>query len=459
MNADARGLPEYRIHLACEAEVPRGLLEEVEQAFHETPGPMKVVPLLTNKRLPRLKTGVIPWEGAFLCLDELRREKQIPKSEPLTLLTTAPNEQNWFTVPDPSNPANTFGQVEDFSWATTAPSWAIVSHYLVKDLLVQLLLDAGCDIDTASGHSPSRGCVSDFCADKTDLGLKLRTADICGECMFLFQEVGISEDLIRQIVLLHEKIRRTALSTGPYLKVDHAFTEWPFPVAITRHKVAQATNPALRLIHLLDHFDSLVRYSLLTHELTHGRAIHIPERPSLGWWVTNLETAFRDAPQLHEVVRIAESHQIVSLRNEIRGHGWLAADAEAYRGDCASLQAALLQIERVLAPLLHDFVLTVPKDTILTMGRYHIRGDLLSGSHFLHPPLESITDLDPRDLGIMNAQSVHLARHDFSKFWDCSPHMLINICPECRNPRLLITDGGTCYIDAQVGHRVNGPFH
>ena len=446
---------EFRIHLARENEVPAALVQEVVKVFNEHPGPVKVSPLKTSHRLPRSRDGIIPWREAFGSLKDLRARIKIPEREHLTLLTTAPNERNFYTVPDPKNLLNVFAHVSDFSWATTAPSWAIVTHFILKDLLDHLLVEGGCILEEAEGHRTARGCFSDFCGRKADLGLKLRTADICGECLQLFQSVGIPEALIHQLIAINETLRLTALSTAPYLPSPRRFQSWPFPVAITRHKAAQSDNSALRLGFLLDHFDSLVRYSLLAHELSHERRPEIVERPSLGWWVDQLARAFTDSPDLRGVARIAQEERIVALRNDRRGHGWMAMDAETYRPDCEALENAIGRIEGTLAPLLHGFTLVIPREIQLTDEGYRVMGEQLSGSHILHPTFTHDMTEDPRLRGLRVSNSVHLATHDLSRFWDCRPYLLSNVCPECRHTRLLITDGGRCYIDTFMGHRVD----
>src|SRR5262249_59145376 len=109
-------------------------------------------------------------------------------------------------------------------------------------------------------HQKSRGCFFDFCAYKEDLSIKLRTADICGDCMQIFRSVGIPDALLKQTVAIMEASRKLAINTGQFLESEAEFSAWPFPVAITRHKVVQAVNPLLRFMLLLDHFDSLVRF-------------------------------------------------------------------------------------------------------------------------------------------------------------------------------------------------------
>ena len=77
------------------------------------------------------------------------------------------------------------------------------------------------------------------------MSFKLRTADICGDCLSVFQSIGIPDSLLAQTVAIMETTRRQAINTGQFLPAEVSFSGWPFPVAITRHKAVQATNIAV----------------------------------------------------------------------------------------------------------------------------------------------------------------------------------------------------------------------
>lgn len=172
----------------------------------------------------------------------------------------------------------------------------------------------------------------------------------------MFGEIAIPDALLRQTVSIMEAMRKLALNTAPYLVPEHVFDRWAFPVAVTRHKVVQATNPLLRFLLLLDHFDSLVRYFYLAKETAAGRRPVMEERPSMGWWLDRLAQSLRGETSFREVVRIAQQENVVRVRNERRGHGWMSADSESYRQDAEHLEGVLAQIETELAPSWRDTI-------------------------------------------------------------------------------------------------------
>jgi hypothetical protein len=251
-----------------------------------------------------------------------------------------------------------------------------------------------------------------------------------------------------------ESSRKLAINTGQFLREEASYNDWPFPVAITRHKVVQAQNPLLRFILLLNHFDSLVRYFYLAHEVEAGRQPNQTERPSLGWWVDQLATSLHGEHNFREVVRIAETDRVVSIRNERLGHGWMAATEESYREEAERLERTLAQIEEELRPFFEKHRLLVPRQMQLTEGSWVVDGENLLGSHVLHPPFQLTFEQDPRTHGLSSQNEVFLTDNRMQTFRRISPFIRSAICPECRHARILITDGGSQFIDVFMGHRV-----
>jgi len=401
---------------------------------------------------------MIYWEPAFAALEKIAETQKIPESQYLVVLTKAPNENNWFAVPSQTNSRFGFIHVADFSWVTTAPNWAIISHYILKGVVFSLLAEQNVDWFKEVGHMSPRGCFNDFFANKSDMGLMLRTADICGDCLHLFMTIGIGEDLIRQIISIQEAVRLTALSTTPYLKPTNEFESWPFPIAFTRHKATQATNSASKMLFLLDHFDSLVRFSFLANEMIQNgkskKQLKIVERPTLGWWVEQFGRSFKKTPNLGNALSLAEQGDVVALRNERRGHGWMHFSENAYEKECRFLEEILLRMESTLAPILHGYTLLNPLKLKMQDGHYLVEGENLVGSHILHPPFSHRFKKEPKMHGMENTEHIHLVDISRESWHDMHPHLISANCPKCNHQRILITDGSNRYIDIQVGHRV-----
>ena len=448
----------FQIVLFCEKGVPAEHAAQLVSVFERHPGPVTVSVVRKPVVLKTVEPdNSFPWSDAFQIMQDLRQEENLPSDAFLFLLTVSPNENNWYAVEDPDAMRNGFGHVGDFSWVTSAPSHLVTAHYLRKAIFNVLVDDAGIDWETLWHESP-RGCFYDFCQQKTDLAFKLRTADICGDCMEVFQTIGVPDRLLTQTVAIMETTRRAAVNTGQYQPAEPDFRDWPFPVAITRHKAVQTTNPLLRFMLLLDHFDSLVRYFYLAHEIVGGRQPEMEDRPSLGWWVDRLAKSLKGEKNFRQVVAIAQEHKVVSLRNERRGHGWMAASEDSYREDAERLERILGLIEQELKPFLDKYRLVVPRQIQLKNSGFVVEGDALTGSHVLHPNFSVTLADDPRTLGLNEQNKVYLTDARMERFHLMSPYISHVFCPECKHPRVLITDGGDQFIDVFMGHRVNIKF-
>lgn len=443
----------FSILLFSEKGLARSHAREVASWFRRCPGPAAITIVDKPVDLSVDSNGNLTWEAAFKILHELREQYKAFPENFVFLLTKSPNAHNWYAVQDERCLRNGFLHVGDFSWVTTAPASVISAHYLLKGIFNALVESAGVRWNTLA-HNRSRGCLYDFCENKWELCLKIRTADICGDCMCVFRSIGIPEALISQTVDMAEALRRSALNTYQYLKPEMVFDRWPFPVAVTRHKAVQATNPLLRLLLLLDHFDCLVRYCFLAKTIAVGERPVLTERPSMGWWVDQLAQSVVGQGEFRDVARIAQREKIVSLRNERRGHGWMALEEEAYRDDVSKLETAVEKIEIEMTPFLESYQLLVPRDIKLVKGGYTVKAEHLIGSHLLHPQTSIKLDCEPRICGITGENEVFLADIPRRKFWNMSPYIISAVCPTCQHPRILITDGGDQFIDVFVGHRV-----
>ncbi len=461
----------FFVVLCYERGLDKRLLGEVTALFERHPGPVTLrmsnkthqvlldVLRVVSKPLELKKDGLgesLLWQDVFDSIEGLRETEQIPRDTFICLLTKTRNIFNWYAVQDLENMRSGFSHVGDFSWVTSAPNYAISAHYVLKGIFNALLQEVGIDW-TILRHSPPRGCFYDFCENKADLNLKLRTADICGDCLPIFEAIDIPNALLAQTLSIMEETRRLALNTSQFLPAIEDFQDWPFPVAITRHKAVQAVNPLLRFMLLLDHFDSLVRYFYLAHEIMADRVPELVAQPSLGWWVDKLAHCLKGEKNFREVVTIAQQANVVKLRNEKRGHGWMSMSVESYREDAEKLEKVLERIEGELCPFLQKYRLVIPRQLELRSGVMSVEGEQLVGSHMIHPPFRVSVDDDLRKTGLCDLNKVYLTDRKMEQFKLVSPYIRHEMCPTCEHPRVLITDGGDTYIDVFMGHRVDFP--
>jgi hypothetical protein len=121
------------------------------------------------------------------------------------LLTNHPNKANWFSAFDGRNIF-----VHTYGWEKfIAESHHVaVAFQVVENILQSLMSHGQLHPLFPLAHPYSIGCLNDFCQDKRDIILKMRTADLCPDCLKNFQEAcpGM-EDVLEQAFSLLEFFR------------------------------------------------------------------------------------------------------------------------------------------------------------------------------------------------------------------------------------------------------------
>lgn len=132
-----------------------------------------------------LRTHSATWESLWNKCRTYRIERDIGDSEHVILLTDIRNEKNWFSAFDPHGKNHFvhtadwpyyFGLEVDIRFPIAYECMAsVLHHYMFEDYLqIKRLV-----------HQKPRGCVNDLCEDKGEIILKMRTGDICSNCMEL----------------------------------------------------------------------------------------------------------------------------------------------------------------------------------------------------------------------------------------------------------------------------------
>ena len=122
------------------------------------------------------------WETLFAKCNNYRLRRGINNDEFVILLTEISNDKNWFASLDEKMPTNGFIHTSDWNHFIKCND-AFPIAYEVIALLLQKHMFNDYDELRTSVHNDPIGCVNDMCLEKKDIKLKLRTADICADCM------------------------------------------------------------------------------------------------------------------------------------------------------------------------------------------------------------------------------------------------------------------------------------
>lgn len=122
------------------------------------------------------------WTTIFKKCTVYRKKNRIPDTEFVILLTEVSNTNNWFASLDEKMPFNGFIHTSDWNHYIKCQDSFPIAYEVIALVLQKHMFN---DYNEAkdSVHLKAIGCLNDYCLEKKDIILKLRTADICQECM------------------------------------------------------------------------------------------------------------------------------------------------------------------------------------------------------------------------------------------------------------------------------------
>ena len=205
-----------KVHLLKSAEVDTTLFTKVVDFLQSIPGPIsfnydlnattyfedeelfkyqirdkehfekKITPVFSEKlSSPRdfpLERETVNWDVMFNKVSQFRKKRNIPNNEFVLLLTDIANEQNWFASLDENMPYNGFIHTDDWDHYIKCSAAFPIAYEVIALVLQKHMFDKINDLRTKVHENPI-GCVNDFCAHKRDIILKLRTGDVCEDCI------------------------------------------------------------------------------------------------------------------------------------------------------------------------------------------------------------------------------------------------------------------------------------
>ena len=163
---------------------------------------------------------VSTWEQLFHRCELFRSNEEVDSDTHIVLLSNVANERNWFSASDPK--ANNH-YVHTANWEAYWGNDLDIRFPIAYEVVLNLLLkESFTDYEdlTPHLHQNPKGCALDFCQDKDEIILKMRTADICDECFNEFKERKVDRRLMRQVLEIMDGIRQsmTFRSRASFLK-------------------------------------------------------------------------------------------------------------------------------------------------------------------------------------------------------------------------------------------------
>lgn len=434
-------------------------------------GPM----VFTEEKNPIMfETDRYDWDDFFDACKKYRISNNFEDNEFLIVLTELKNDRNYFSAFAESGERNIFIHSSDWeNYIYSEPEFPIAYEVLANILQSISYKNVGEDFNNYVHYDPI-GCVNDMCEWKIDITFKLRTGDICPDCLSLFSKF-VDKETITQTIDIFESLRKKMLHNAAWQKPMSFEENLPFSIAITKRKLGTTLEPFRKMLMLIDHFDSILRTSvLIIGGLTKSkeemksflvdRKLHF--HPSLGNWVDALAFLAKENTQkfpelqlprdfsnkVKEVIRIANEHKITQIRNEKRGHGYIECHDSSYKSHFMQCLAPIDEIEKLLSPLFYRFKYY----HIISLSRkegkqFSVVAHDISGSNVAFFEKEIITEFENiEDLPIEDR--FYLVTPDLKKWIDLNPYFIYGNCNVCHHNRLLVYDG-VYMLDPYIGHR------
>lgn len=184
----------------------------------------------------------LSWRELFSLCQYYRKTFNIESTDFVVLLTNRRNALNWFSAFDKNK--NIFVHTNEWETFTNANPKYPIAYQVVENVIQQLMK---LDIDNTNSefiHKTPNGCMNDFCDNKKEVILKLKTADICETCRNKIQSEKIDNKVIEQAFRIFDGVRNELI-----FKIQPQPQQQP-PITITNQNKIFIGNLEIRLTPL-----------------------------------------------------------------------------------------------------------------------------------------------------------------------------------------------------------------
>jgi hypothetical protein len=152
------------------------------------------------------REAYMPWDYFFDQCRRFREMNSLPDQDHVFLLSNMGNDKNWFGSIGPSGRDYFIHTANWDYFFKNADEQFPISYEVVVWLLRHLMFG---DRETMLNgiHSKPKGCANDFCQNKEEIQLKMRTADVCQLCMDKLQVRSYNPLCLAQILDVFERVR------------------------------------------------------------------------------------------------------------------------------------------------------------------------------------------------------------------------------------------------------------
>jgi hypothetical protein len=151
------------------------------------------------------------FKSLFKICDDFREKNKKDRND-IAILISPLTYKNYFSLFEPKS-RNIFVCTEHWEIFSNAEKPLLIAHQVIENILQCLA-----SFKVKNAHKKSIGCINDMCNNKLDITLKLRTADICPECIQLFLQGGLTNAMLFESMKFLEVLRKDFLLQNSYNK-------------------------------------------------------------------------------------------------------------------------------------------------------------------------------------------------------------------------------------------------
>ena len=167
--------------------------------------------LFTN---PFKEKDVLKWKSIFKECNDFRKHNNIAKEDFVILLTERRNELNWFTG-GTEKANNLFVHTGYWDYFIDCEHQFPVAYECASSVLRKMMFGSKKEL-THGLHEKPIGCMNDFCQEKEQIILKLRTADICLKCVEIINKKGVERTITNQVLEIINGVRKQMLFSNGF---------------------------------------------------------------------------------------------------------------------------------------------------------------------------------------------------------------------------------------------------
>ena len=153
----------------------------------------------------------LTWQELFRQCENYRTLHSVPSDDHVILLTNIGNDKNWFGSIDESL-KNYFIHTENWShyFQNQIDVRFPIAYEVIVWLLRGVIYSSRYELQQHL-HTRSIGCFMDYCENKKEIILKMRTADICPSCLDHINQKDLPSNFVNQILDTMDGIRNNLI--------------------------------------------------------------------------------------------------------------------------------------------------------------------------------------------------------------------------------------------------------